>query len=248
MNNLKQLYEENLEFTKKKIKESVNKDILIIQAISSIDELNKLINTLVERIREWYSYCLPELEKSVEDNERFVKLVLTKSRKEQLKEVGLKEAESMGNDFSNTELSLLLDLAKEVEQLYKLRHSAETYLENLVKEQCPNMFAITGALIGARLIEHAGSIKKLAVSSASQIQLLGAEKALFRHLRSGSLCPKYGILHGHPLISKAKRKEHGKIARHLADKISIAVRVDFFKGKFIGDKLRKKLEEDTTFN
>ncbi|MAG08541.1 hypothetical protein CMO89_03645 [Candidatus Woesearchaeota archaeon] len=243
MTDFKQLYQKNLAATKANIKESVTKDILIVQAISSIDELNKLINTLSKRIREWYSYCLPELEKAVESNEHFIKLILTKSRKEQLKEISLKEESSMGKEFSKTELSLLTDLAKELNNLYELKDTAEAYLEALVKELCPNMYALTGSQIGARLIEHAGSIKKLATISASQIQLLGAEKALFRHLRKGSLCPKYGFLHEHPLIQKARHSEHGKIARVLADKISIAVRIDFFKGKYIGDKLKKELEK-----
>jgi nucleolar protein 56 len=72
--------------------------------------------------------------------------------------------------------------------------------------------------------------------------VLGAEKALFRHLRTGAKAPKYGILHEHPLISQAKKPEHGKIARLLADKIAIAAKVDFFKGKFVGNKLKKDIE------
>tara|TARA_Y100000310_G_scaffold300547_1_gene336301 strand:- start:107 stop:853 length:747 start_codon:yes stop_codon:yes gene_type:complete len=248
MTDFKQLYQKNLELTKQNIKESVSKDIFIVQAISSIDEINRLINTLSKRIREWYSYCLPELDKSIEDNQRLAKLILTKSRKEQLKEIGLKEENSMGKEFTKSELSLLTELAKELTSLYELKNKGEAYLEILVKELCPNMHTLTGSLIGARLVELAGSLKKLATISASQIQLLGAEKALFRHLVKGSRCPKYGILHEHPLIQKAKKSDHGKVARRLADKISIAVRVDFFKGKYIGDKLKKELEEKLNKN
>ena len=106
------------------------------------------------------------------------------------------------------------------------------------------MTAITGVSIGAKLLEHAGSLKRLAEMPASTIQLLGAEKALFRHIKNKkNLCPKYGLLHEHPFITQSKKKSHGKIARALADKIAIAVKVDYFKGKFIGDKLRKELEK-----
>ena len=114
-----------------------------------------------------------------------------------------------------------------------------------MKKHCPNMLEVAGVLISAKLLEHAGSLRRLMMMPASTIQILGAEKALFRHLKTGKKAkpPKYGILSQHPLIGKVKKEEYGKVARTLADKISIAVKVDYFKGKFIGDKLKEELEK-----
>jgi nucleolar protein 56 len=78
---------------------------------------------------------------------------------------------------------------------------------------------------------------------ASTLQILGAEKALFRHIKSGARPPKHGLIHEHQFLQNAKKNEIGKKSRALADKLSIAVKVDFFKGEFIGKKLKKELEE-----
>ena len=230
-----EFYFRNLSLTKRKVKESVNEDILVIQAINSIGEANKAINLLTKRLREWYALYNPEFSYSVNDNEKFVELILSKNDK--------KIKETMGADFKKENLEPITDLVKEISNLHQLRHKQEAYLRNLMEKQYSNLTAIAGYLIGAKLIEHAGSLKHLSELPASVVQMLGAERALFRHMKTGSRPPKYGVLHEHPLISQAKKSEHGKIARALADKIAIAVKVDYFKGKFIGNELRKKLED-----
>ena len=238
----REFYNRNMVLTKEGIKASVKDDLLIIQAISSIKEIDKLINILIKRLREWYGLYNPEFEENLQNQERFVELVLGKSKKELLKEIKVSEKDSMGAEFSKENLEPVLSLAKEVNGLFVLRKKQESYLEKLMKKVCPNLLAITGATIGGKLIEQAGGLKNLMLFPASTIQLLGAEKALFRHMKSGAKSPKYGFLHEHPLIAKNPRELHGKIARTLADKISIAVKVDYFKGKFIGDKLLKGVE------
>ena len=245
--NKKEFYSElcnrNILLTKKLVKESVKEDNLIINAISNIEELNKITNTLVKRLREWYGLYLPELSHQVEDNEHFVSLVLTKSKKQQLEQIRLSSSDSMGADLSEFDLKQIMNLCREIESLYKLRESHKQYLNTLINKACPNMTAIAGSLIGAKLIEHAGSIQRLAKMPASTVQLLGAEKALFRHMKSGAKSPKYGVIFDHSLINSASKNNKGKAARALADKISIAVRVDYFKGKFIGDKLKEELDK-----
>lgn len=227
-------YKKNMLLTKKGIKGSVSDDLLIIQTINNIDESDKIINTLVKRLREWYEFYNPELSKKTHDNKNFSESVIDEK----------KQKDSFGADLSKENLEPILNLSKEINSLYNFKDIQSKYLENLMKRLCPNMIAITGIPIGAKLLEHAGSLKKLAEMPASTIQLLGAERALFRHIKNKkNLPPKYGVLHEHPLISQAKKKEHGKIARALADKISIAIKVDYFKGKFIGDKLKKELEK-----
>jgi nucleolar protein 56 len=110
-----------------------------------------------------------------------------------------------------------------------------------MKRYCPNLLEITGMMLGAKLIAKAGSLKRLSQFPASTIQVLGAEKALFRHMKTGARPPRHGMLIQHPIVAQAKQKEHGKRARTLADKISIAAKVDYFKGEFIGKKLKKEL-------
>jgi nucleolar protein 56 len=230
-------YSRNLELTKRRIKKSVGFDNLIIQCISNIEELDRVINTLVKRLREWYELYNPEFSHSVNDNEKFVELIVTHKDR--------KGKDSMGAELAKDDLDAVMELAKEAYSLFEYKKKQISYLERIMKKNTPNLIAVAGVTIGAKLISLAGSLKKMVGFPSSTIQLLGAEKALFRHLRNKkrNLPPKFGILHEHPLISKVKKNEQGKVARALADKISLAAKVDYFKGEFIGDRLRKELEE-----
>ena len=236
-------YKNNLKITKAAIKESVKDDLLIMQTINNIGDIDKTINILIKRLREWYALYNPEFENSLQNQEKFVELILKKDKKELLKEIKINEKDSMGADFSKEALEPIMNLAKEISQLSQLRKKQELYLNKLMKKVCPNVLAITGDRIGAKLLEQAGSLKNLMLFPASTIQLLGAEKALFRHMKTGAKSPRHGFIVQDPLISSAPQKMHGKIARAIADKISIAVKVDYFKGEFIGDKLREGLED-----
>ncbi len=149
----------------------------------------------------------------------------------------------MGANLKEKDVSAILLLATQINNFYKLKKHYEDYLKELEKETCPNFATVGGITIAAKLISHAGSLKRLTEMPASTIQILGAEKALFRHMRNKrrNLPPKFGMIHEHQLILKSKEEMHGKAARALADKLSIAVKIDYFKGKFIGDKLKKGL-------
>jgi nucleolar protein 56 len=235
-------HELNIYITKNQVRETIADDLLIIQASDSIAEINKTINILAKRLREWYLYVLPELEDKIEDNEKFVHLLLTRTRKELEKDFNIKP--SMGKELKKVHSDEINDLAKTISVLYKQKESKEKYLESLMRETCPNITEVAGSLIGAKLIAIAGSLRNIVMMPASTIQLLGAEKALFRHMLNKKINPpKHGVIINHPLISGSPQSEHGKRARALADKISMAAKVDFFKGKFIGDKLKKELEE-----
>lgn len=236
-------YQNNLLLTKLAVRGSVSTDNLILQTISNINDLDKTTNILAKRLRDWYSLTFPELEKTLQDHEKFAELVATKSRKELLKELKLKDEELMGTELNKVDLEEIKLLAKNVHELYQLRKKHEVYLKTLMEEHCPNLLELTGVTIGAKLFEHAKSLKRLALLPSSTIQLLGAEKALFRHIKTGSKSPKYGVLFTHPLVQKVRPKQKGMVARTLASKISIAVRVDFFKGKAVGKKLREELEK-----
>jgi len=225
-------YDKNIILTKKSIKNSVSEDNFVLQTISNVGELDKSLNILIKRLREWYSLYNPELSHEVFDNQKFSELVLKEK----------KHTDSMGSVISKKDLDPIRDLAKRINELYIFREEQEIYLEALLDSYCPNVKAVAGTTITAQMLAKAGSLKKLMEFPSSTVQILGAEKAFFRHLTTHSKSPKHGYLAQHPLVNKAKRQDHGKIARMIAAKISIAAKVDYFKGKFIGAKLRGDLE------
>ncbi|HIE13735.1 TPA: C/D box methylation guide ribonucleoprotein complex aNOP56 subunit, partial [Candidatus Bathyarchaeota archaeon] len=200
----------------------------------------------------------PELNRLLDRHETYARLVNDlRERKnftfEKLLEEGLPKTKalrvfvaaqaSMGTDLSETDIKLLTEFSEYILELYRLRDSLDQYLDDLMSNVAPNIHAITGATLGARLISLAGGLDNLAKMPASTIQVLGAEKALFRALKTGSRPPKHGVIFQHHFIHEAKRWQRGKIARLLAGKIAIAARIDAYSGKYIGDSLQRDLEK-----
>ncbi len=234
---------QNLLLTKQLIKASVNEDDLIVQTVNNINELDTTANTLVKRLREWFSLILPELDKDVFNHQKYAELIATQTKAQLVKDLKVNTKESMGADLEQVDITQMKLLAEQILSMYKLRDKHEEYLEKVMLDYCPNFHAIAGTNIGAKLFEHGKSLRRLACLPASTVQLLGAEKALFRHIKTGSKSPKYGILYTHYLVQKAKRKDRGMVARSVANNLSIALRIDFFKGEFQGDAMREKLEK-----
>ncbi|KHO50220.1 MAG: nucleolar protein 56 [archaeon GW2011_AR9] len=238
-----EFYTKNCELTKQGIKNSVSDDNLITQTIANINELDKVSNLLTKRLREWYSLYLPELSKERSSHEQFVRSVAEKSKPELLKELHLMTTESMGAPLSKNDVEEMQELALLITKLYQVRQQHEVYLEKIMVRHCPNVLELAGVTLGAKLMELGKSLKHLAMLPASTIQLLGAEKALFRHIKTGAKSPKYGILFQHPFIQNARPALRGKAARMLADKLSLCARLDYFKGEFKAKEYKKELEE-----
>ena len=148
---------------------------------------------------------------------------------------------SLGVELASEDLSQIREIAELIDILYKKKDILENYITNLVNEVAPNTSKVATPIIAAKLISHAGGLKNLSGKPSSTIQLMGAEKALFRHIKTGADPPKYGIILQNQDISKAQWWQKGKIARTLASKIAIAARVDNAGGEFIGDKLKEDL-------
>lgn len=232
---LKTLREKNIEETKEKLRNSVGNDDLIMQVINLIDEHKKVVNILVKRLREWYELYNPEFSYEISDNSVFVRLICEGKDK--------RPKDSMGANLSKEDVASIKSLSEQISSEYYFISYQEEYLKKLMQKNCPNITEVAGYLIGAKLIELAGGLRRLIMFPSSTVQILGAEKALFRHLKTKARMPKHGIIVQHPLIASSPKKEHGKRARALADKLLLAAKVDYFKGEFIGDKLRKQLEE-----
>lgn len=238
----------NQDITVKQIKHLDTEDHLLIQTVSSISELDKSINLLTKRLREFCEIYIPELSRDVGDNERYCELIVERTREELLKELRVVEENAMGNNLPDDDLAVIRSLANQINVLVAQRDESSNYIEKKMKLSCPNLLAMAGPTIGAKLILMAGSLKKLAMLPASTIQLLGAEKALFRHLKTGARCPKHGIISQHQFISSRRKQLQGKASRLLSEKITIAARVDYFKGEFCADRLLKEIEERINAN
>ncbi|MFH0870139.1 MAG: NOP5/NOP56 family protein [archaeon] len=240
MADLQELRRKNIELARIAVRESVSPDLFIINAINNIEELQRLTHMLSKRLREWYSLYLPELDKRVSDNEAFVQFVLKNDRNNLVREFKIKD--SMGAELAEKDLHTIIGLAKTIALIIEEEGVLRKYVDERMEELCPNVNLLAGSLIGAKLMRGAGSLKRLAMMRSSTIQLIGAEKALFRHITTGARPPKYGFLMQHPLVQKARREDKGRIARTLADKIFMAAKIDYFKGEFAADRLLKEVE------
>lgn len=235
---------------------ATKRDLLAIQSIRAVDDIDKTINLFAARLREWYSIHFPELDQVVGDHILYAKIVNNIGDRSlmdeaSLKKIGVSESlarriasiskKSIGADLSEFDLKPIQTLAKIMIELSELRSYLTDYNTLVMKEVAPNVTELVGPLLGARLLSLAGSLEELAKMPASTIQVLGAEKALFRALRTGGKPPKHGVIFQYPEIHRSPRWQRGKIARALATKLAIAARVDFFTGRFIGDRLKKLL-------
>lgn len=224
-----------------KLKFSPDKiDTMIVQAIGLLDDLDKELNTYAMRVKEWYGWHFPELAKILNDNIAYARLVLkmgmrSNSENSDLAEILPEEIEgavknaadrSMGTEISQEDLENIQALAEQVVGFAEYRQQLASYLTSRMNAIAPNLTALVGELVGARLISHAGSLTNLSKSPASTIQILGAEKALFRALKTKHDTPKYGLIYHASLIGQATGKNKGKMARVLAAKASLGLRVD----------------------
>ncbi|MEM0223292.1 MAG: C/D box methylation guide ribonucleoprotein complex aNOP56 subunit [Thermofilum sp.] len=253
------LREASIEVTRSKVKEVAEKrDLFIAQAIRALDDVNKTINLFASRVREWYGLHFPELDELVEDHEDYLKIVSRIGDRrnitpEALRKLGFEDelarkiisaaSTGMGADLTDFDLNAIRLVSDVGLQLYSIRRDLEKYIDEAMYEVAPNVRGLVGPLLGARLIALAGGLSKLATLPASTIQVLGAEKALFRALRYGAKPPKHGVIFQHSLIHKSPKWQRGKIARALAAKLAIAARIDAFTGEYRADELREDLEK-----
>ncbi len=225
-----------------KLKFSADKvDTMVIQAVGLLDELDKEINIYAMRVKEWYGWHFPEMQRIVGDSAQYSRVVLTCGFRTNIKEsdlssfiedeaveTALKEAAevSMGTDITDTDIMNIQSLAEQVLSMTEYRTQLFEYLKNRMNAIAPNLSILLGELVGARLISHAGSLMNLAKQPSSTVQILGAEKALFRALKTKHDTPKYGLIYHASLIGQAQPKNKGKISRMLAAKASLGIRVD----------------------
>lgn len=234
-----------------RIKEaSMTQDMHLIQAINSVDEIDEATGKLIERLREWYAIYFPELNK-IKNNEKYVNLIIeygdmeSITQKEVIGEFDIK-FQSNGIEIEEKDIQMIKEFANSIKTLQNTKKSLNEYVEEKMSEIAPNLNDLVGSSLGAKLIAHAGSIEKLSLLPSSTIQIMGAEKALFRHLKTGDRPPKHGLIYQYPEIRSTNWWLKGKFARALSAKISLAVRKDVYSGEFdstIKEELEQRLEE-----
>ncbi len=235
-----------VELGKLRTREPLDPDRFIVQAVRALDDLIELINLMSERLHEWYGLHFPELADYASE-EKYARLVAEKgSREEILRSLDL-QLESVGSELEQEELDEVMRFASSLLSLYEEKKSLESYILHRMESAAPNITALVGSNLGARLISLAGGLKRLSQLPAGTVQLLGAEKAMFLHLRSGKKPPKHGIIFQHPDVHRSPYWQRGNISRSLAAKLSIAAKVDYWKGEFIGnnllDQFQKRVQE-----
>jgi nucleolar protein 56 len=249
----------NFILTRLKLKwEAARRDKLVIQSIDLLDEIDKSINILTGHVREWYSVHFPELSRLVPDHQTYLKLVMELGPREKFvpnsvqkvgeicegdaKKIAEAARSSVGAAFDDIDITAIRDCIREIMGFHELREKIADYTDGLMAQVAPNLRAVVGSSIGAKLISLAGGLEKLSRLPASTVQILGAEKALFRSLKGKARPPKHGVIFQYPEVRGSPKKLRGKIARTLAGKITIAARVDAMAGEFIGDRLAADLK------
>jgi nucleolar protein 56 len=235
---------------------SERKDQLIVQAMGALDEVEKALNVIASRLREWYGLHYPEATQRMDNALHLAQLVVEGGRREIIREnpnlvqllpkeavKSLASGQSMGAEIGQYDMTMIQALAQQYLDFQRLRNQLEEYLDDSMREAAPNLRGLIGPVVGARLIALAGSIQKLARLPASTTQVLGAERALFRSLKTGAPPPKHGVIFQHTSVHSAPWWQRGKIARILAGKIAIAARVDAYSGEYVAEELKQTIAE-----
>ena len=218
------LHEINIRLVKEQLVQSVTPDRQIIAAVEAIDDIDTTSNILVERLKEWYILNFDKTDRKGSELARHV--------------IEIKEPAN--------ELKIMQSFASALLGLYETRVSIEQHLKESMQKVAPNLTNIAGYLLGARLIRIAGSLERLASMPSSTVQVLGANNALFKHLKGKAPSPKHGVIFRHPFINTAPKWQRGKIARALSAKISLAARYDRYSGTLkeeLHEELLKKVND-----
>jgi len=253
-----QLYKINKEVSVLMSQRGIGKSLseresITIQSVQLLNELDKSLNSLSGKLRDWYGLHFPEMSRLVEDHWTYALIVKTFGNRADIDETEASKISPRAEDISKAihssigallsqeDLEPIRELASNLDSLYMYRKNLEAYIESVTRERTPNLSEVAGPILAARLIEKAGGLKKLALMPSSTIQLLGAEKAMFRAMKSRSRPPKHGLIFQHPIVHSASRSVRGKAARSLAAKLAIAARADYFSGSSLGARLRSEL-------
>ncbi|OAG31257.1 nucleolar protein 56 [Nematocida displodere] len=226
--------------SRKKIKyDTKREDNSVMQCISLVDEVNNDINDYYMKIKEMYSWHFPELAGICKEKEDYLEALQVVENRETAQKEEIEKLEhgqailaamenTIGGDLIEEDMTHVKELAEVVLEKLAIRDRAMDHLHSRMSTVAPNLAALIGSVVGARLILKAGGLSKLAMCPSSTIQVLGAEKALFRAMKSKSKTPKYGLIFHSSFVNQSNLKMRGRISRYLSSKCALASRIDCY--------------------
>lgn len=247
-------YQNNIhnQITKDRIHDSIKtNDVMIVETVNSLEEIEETTGKHIERLRDWCTPYLPELDK-LHNHELYTRLVATETTRENIRNSSLLEStditlsDDYDIDLEEKDLMIIRNFASSLLSLYDTKKCLEEYIQEKTLQIAPNLHSVAGANLAAKLIAHCNGLENLAKLPSSTVQIIGAEKAVFRHLKTGEKPPKHGLIFQHPSIRGSNWWVRGKLARAVAGKITIAARKDAFTGDYdpiLREDLDKKVEK-----
>ena len=239
-----ELRDQAISQTREELEKEVEKDQLLVKTIKQHDTLEKNIRNQVESLRDWYSVHFPELEDEITDDQQLIDIIekygVERSEIDPFSEMADK---STGSAISERDEELMEQTVETVSSMMELKEDLEQYVREGAAEEFQNLSNLLGPLLATRIISLAGGLEELAKKPASTVQMLGAEKALFRHLRGQGSAPKHGILFEHRFVKDLPEEERGKMARFIANKTVMAARIDQYGDEDKSEKLNDEIEE-----
>lgn len=240
------------------VKEKVSRrDLMLVHAVNVMEDLDRSVNAVYTRCREWYGIHFPELAEFFDDAEPYLKIVHNVGGREKFDEDTLSNlladknkvarvceaaGKSLGGEIDPKDVEMIMTLSGSGLTSMNLKREFEEYVKSVMMVESPNLAVVAGPLLGAKLLSVTGGLERLARLPSSTIQVIGAEKALFRFLKTRRGGPKHGLIFQHPYVHGSPKWQRGKIARVLASKISIAARVDFQSGQDRSDEIKRSLD------
>jgi len=233
-----------------------SEEYTLIQAVNAYDEVLRSYNLFSERLTEWYLLYYPNIR--VQSPNLLADLIKVIDNKDELTLENINSvvndvnksktiyekatAENIGKEISPEEAYIVERYAELIKKSNETLEELQKYIDTTANKLMPNTVYLTNSLTASELLNKAGSMEKLSIMPSSTIQLLGAENALFKHIKFGSKPPKYGLLFKLPEINTARRDTKGRIARVYANKISIALKADYYTKNFIAKELKESLD------
>jgi nucleolar protein 56 len=227
-------------------------DSVVMHTVLLLEQVDKDINSYTMRIKEIYGWSFPELAAVAHDSSEYIQMIrhmftgedaaLSEDKISELRDA---KSRSIGVELSEPDILNIKGLMRIVEEKMEIRRSLAGYLREKMSSVAPNLSAMLGDFLSAKLISQAGGLFNLGRVPASTIQVLGAEKSLFKALKTKTRTPKHGMLYSSRFLSSVKDKEKGRLSRFIATKCSIATRIDYFgesRDPGYGLELKKLIE------
>lgn len=240
---MKNIRDQAIEEAKEELRKDIPRDKIVVRTVKYLEKVSNDLEEEIQVFRDWYGIHFPEFVDQIQDNEHFLKLLSEGVERSEVKGFESMAEESTGSMLATEDFNALETALEDLRNKEEMRQDLETYIEDVVEDEMSNLTAFMEPMLVAKLLAHAGSLETLAKKPASTVQMYGAEKALFRYLKGEGTPPKHGVIYEHRFVNGLPEDKRGKMSRFMANKISIAARLDYYSGDFKGDELREEITD-----